>query len=106
MFTSTAGLVGHVFQTGVATVFARDDPRLNPVNRSLTTHPEGSMIISPLKHAGEVAGVLVIVQRESADPLSDRDVTSLEVFASAASTAVDLASKPRAQPQDGDPRRS
>jgi len=87
---STAGIVGHVYQTGVAyfTGLAQDDARFFPGVDALTLFRTESLVAIPVRVEQEVCGVLELVNRRGAEQFSAHDCNLLEIFAGYISISI------------------
>jgi len=87
---STAGIVGHVYQTGVAyfTGLAQDDDRFFPGVDALTRFRTETLVAIPVRVEQEVCGVLELVNRRGAEQFSAHDCNLLEIFAGYISISI------------------
>ncbi|UCG32493.1 MAG: sigma 54-interacting transcriptional regulator [Phycisphaerales bacterium] len=89
-FDADLGIAGKVIATGEAVVVpdVRQDESFYPGMDEKTRFQTRNMIVAPLVEQGEIIGVVEVLNRPSAEPFTQHDLSVLQVFANLAAAAM------------------
>ncbi len=97
-FSQHSGVVGEVFQSGSALTCEPGDPRITAGNKAVIDgSPVESIVVTPMHGGVETVGILLVVRRAGAVHLDADELDSIEVFASEAVVAIELAAATEAR---------